>query len=94
MEQVSLSDSVFQPAFYLPHHGVLHQSGPTKKIRVVFNGSSKSTNGTSLNDILHTGAKLQVDLINVLLFFRTFRYVFSTDIEKMYRQILVDPEDW
>lgn len=79
------------PVNYIPHHGVLSHND---KLRVVFNGSSKVFNGTPLNDLLHIGAKLQTDLVDVLLYFRKFKYVFSTDIEKMYRQILVHPDDW
>lgn len=80
--------------FYLPHHGVVRENSLTTKLRVVFNGSSRSSTGVSLNDLLHTGAKLQLDLFDVLIWFRQFRYVFSTDVEKMYRQIKVHPTDW
>jgi len=66
----------------------------TTRLRVAFNGSSPTTSGYSLNDLLHTGAKLQLDLFDVLIWFRLFRYVFSTDIEKMFRQINVHEEDW
>lgn len=81
------------PSYNLPHHGVQHHAGLSSKLRVVFNGSCKTSTGTSLNDVLHSGSKLQIDLIEVLLWFRTFRYVFSTDIEKMYRQVMTDPDD-
>ncbi|XP_011883842.1 PREDICTED: uncharacterized protein LOC105570992 [Vollenhovia emeryi] len=89
-------DSQSEPpiAYYLPHHGVKREGSSTTKLRVVFNGSSRSSTGWSLNDILHTGAKLQVDLLNVLLWFRQFRYVFSSDVEKMYRQIKIHKADW
>jgi len=50
--------------------------------------------GVSLNDILHADPKLQMDLLNVLIWFRQFRYVFSVDMEKMYRQINVHSDDW
>lgn len=82
------------PNFYLPHHGVWRESSTITKLRVVFNGSSHTTSGVSLNDILHAGPKLQMDLLNVLIWFRQFRYVFSVDIEKMYRQIKVHSDDW
>ncbi|XP_029158933.1 uncharacterized protein LOC114931136 [Nylanderia fulva] len=82
------------PNFYLSHHGMWRESSTTTKLRVVFNGSSRTTSGVSLNEILHTGPKLQVDLFNVLIWFRQFRYVFSVDIENMYRQIQVHPDDW
>lgn len=37
---------------------------------------------------------MQVDLFEVLIWFRKFRYVFSADVEKMYRQIKVSQSDW
>lgn len=93
MELVASKNLAVHPSFYLPHHGVCQQYGSSIKLRVVFNGSCKTSNGTSLNDILYSGEKLQNDLVEVLLWFRTFRYVFSTDIEKMYRQVVVDSAD-
>ncbi|XP_011160887.1 uncharacterized protein LOC105196572 [Solenopsis invicta] len=80
--------------YYLPHHGVWKEQSLTTKLRVVFNESSPTTTGYSLNDILHTGLKLQNDLFDVLIWFRLFHYVFSTDVEKMFRQIKVHSEHW
>ncbi|XP_011859350.1 PREDICTED: uncharacterized protein LOC105556848 [Vollenhovia emeryi] len=96
LHMTRVPDSQSEPpiAYYLPHHGVKREGNSTTKLRVVFNGSSRSSTGWSLNDILHTGAKLQVDLLNVLLWFRQFRYVFSSDVEKMYRQIKIHKADW
>ncbi|XP_018358679.1 PREDICTED: uncharacterized protein LOC108758300 [Trachymyrmex cornetzi] len=82
------------PAYYLPHHGVVKETSITTKLRVVFNGSSKTSTGVSLNDLLHVGPKLQNELFDVLIWYRQFRYVFSSDIEKMYRQIKIHPDDW
>ncbi|XP_011879680.1 PREDICTED: uncharacterized protein LOC105568544, partial [Vollenhovia emeryi] len=91
-----VSDQKYDPpqVYYLPHHGVKRETSLTTKLRVVFNGSSRTTSGLSLNDILHTGEKLQTDLFNVLIWMRKFLYVFSTDVEKMYRQIKVHSDDW
>nr|XP_012232430.1 PREDICTED: uncharacterized protein LOC105678032 [Linepithema humile] len=80
--------------FYLPHHGVWKANSSTTKLRVVFNGSNPSASGTSLNELLHSGPKLQTDTINVLLHFRQFQFTFTADIEKMFRQIKVHPSDW
>lgn len=80
--------------FYLPHHGVLKEERITTKLRVVFNGSSQSSTGLALNDVLHSGAKLQVDNPDVLIWLRTHRFVFGTDIVKMFRQIKVHHDDW
>ncbi|XP_039307877.1 uncharacterized protein LOC120358265 [Solenopsis invicta] len=65
-------------SYYLPHHGVWKEQSLTTKLRVVFNGSSPTTTGYSLNDILHTGSKLQNDLFDRILWrdavkgFRTY----------------------
>ncbi|XP_029162606.1 uncharacterized protein LOC114934126 [Nylanderia fulva] len=80
-------------ACYLPHHGVLRPDSTSTKLRVVFNGSSSLPNGDSLNNYLSTGPNLLPSLADILLRWRRHRYVFATDIEKMYRQILVHPDD-
>ncbi|XP_051864315.1 uncharacterized protein LOC127566331 [Drosophila albomicans] len=78
--------------YYLPHHAVLKPDSTTTKLRVVFNASSPTSNGKSLNGILHTGPILQSDLTIQILKWRFFQFVFNADITKMYRQILVDPK--
>ncbi|XP_015122526.1 uncharacterized protein LOC107044958 [Diachasma alloeum] len=82
------------PAYYLLHHGVLREEAITTKLRVVFNGSSPSSSGMSLNDILYSGEKLQNDVMVILTWMRRHRLVFSTDIVKMFRQIRVHQDDW
>ncbi|XP_058987609.1 uncharacterized protein LOC131806839 [Musca domestica] len=79
--------------YYIPHHCVLRPNSSTTKLRVVFDASCKSSSGWSLNDILHSGPRVQGDLFGMLLRFRLPRFVFTTDIEKMYRQVLVDKRD-
>ncbi|XP_063975158.1 uncharacterized protein LOC135161485 [Diachasmimorpha longicaudata] len=82
------------PEFFFPHHGVLRADSETTKLRVVFNGSHSSSSGQSLNDLMHTGAKLQKDISDVLLYSRKHRLIFMTDITKMFRQIRVHEDDW
>ncbi|XP_046614185.1 uncharacterized protein LOC124302277 [Neodiprion virginianus] len=79
--------------FYLPHHGVVRDSSSTIKLRVVFNGSQRTNLGLSLNDNLLVGPKVQTDLADVLLRWRQYPVAFSSDIVKMYRQILVHNDD-
>lgn len=78
---------------YLPHHAVVKESSSTTKLRVVFDASTKTSNGRSLNDVLTTGPALQCELIFVIMNWRFFKYVFIADIEKMYRRIEMHPED-
>ncbi|XP_014229554.2 uncharacterized protein LOC106654274 [Trichogramma pretiosum] len=93
MSELRVANEAACEQFYLPHHGVLKQSGDKSKLRVVFNGSVKVDNGATLNDCLHVGPKLQTEIFDIMLRWRKLRYVFSADIEKMYRQILVDERD-
>ncbi|XP_037818450.1 uncharacterized protein LOC119608194 [Lucilia sericata] len=89
-QMTKVTSSSTNSVYYLPHHAVLKPDSTTTKLRVVFNASSPSSNGYSLNDILYPGPVLQSDLTILMLRWRLFRYVFNADIEKMYRQILVD----
>ncbi|XP_071574714.1 uncharacterized protein [Temnothorax nylanderi] len=79
-------------SFYIPHHPVFKES-TTSPLRVVFNASSPTTNGTSLNDHLMIGPKLQRNLPSIIMRWRKHRLVFIADIAKMFRQILVHPAD-
>lgn len=79
--------------YFLAHHAVLKSLSLTTKLRVVFDASAKSSKGISLNDHLLVGPTIQDKLFVHLLRFRTYVYVLTADIEKMYRQILVHPDD-
>lgn len=78
---------------YIPHRAVLREDSLTTKLRVVFNASHRTSSGYSLNDILHTGPKLQLDISRILLEWRLHKFVLVADIEKMFRQIFVHPQD-
>ena len=80
--KVNLSD-----CYYLPHHAVIKETRNTTKLRVVFDGSCKTTSGKSLNDILLNGPVIQDELFAILIRFRFYRIAFVSDIEKMYRMI-------
>ncbi|XP_054717598.1 uncharacterized protein LOC129226994 [Uloborus diversus] len=79
--------------FYLPHHAVMKSSQSSSKFRVVFDASAKSSSGASLNDKLMVGPTLQDDIATLLLRFRKHRIAMTSDIVKMYRQILIQPDD-
>lgn len=85
--------SIISPNYFIPHHCVLKPESSTTKLRVVFDASAKTSSGHSLNDLMYTGPTIQSELFSILLRFRMPRFVFTTDIEKMYRQVLVAPED-
>ena len=74
--------------YHIPHHAV------TRKFRVVFDASCKTTKNLSLNDVQLTGPRLQEDLWNLLIRFRNHRYGLITDIRQMYRCVGISPEQW
>lgn len=78
---------------YLPHHPVIRENNLTTRDRVVFNASSPTSNGVSINDLLLTGPKLQKEIPSIVLRWRNYQYVMTADICKMFRQILIDPKD-
>ncbi|GFS62412.1 integrase catalytic domain-containing protein [Trichonephila clavipes] len=95
-EYLSLYEKFLQDgsgvAFYMPHHGVYHPEKSTTKLRTVFNASSPSKSGKSLNSIQFNGGLVQEDLFSIMVCFRKHKYAFTTDIEKMFRMIKIHPE--
>ncbi|GFU98135.1 integrase catalytic domain-containing protein [Trichonephila clavipes] len=79
-------------AYYATHHGIYRPEKSTTKLRVVFNCSSLTDNGISLNDIQYNGGVIQEDLYAQMLRFRTYTYAFTADIKMMYRTILINPK--
>ena len=82
---------VSERTWYLPHHPVFNKNKP-EKFRIVFDAAAEY-NGNSLNKALLTGPDLLNSLVGVLLQFRNYRVAFSADIEAMYHQVQVTPDD-
>ena len=82
-----MDDSPVGRAWYIPHHGVYHQSKP-RKIRAVFDCSAQFA-GKSLNQELLTGPDLINPIAGVLTRFRQDEVAFMADIESMYYQVRV-----
>ena len=76
---------------YLPHHPVVHPHKPGK-VRRVLNGAAKFQ-GQSLNNALLTGPDLLQSLIHILFRSRQYPHAVSADIEGMFLQVGVNPED-
>lgn len=78
---------------YLPHHPVFKESSSTTKVRVVFDGSSKSSTNFSLNEALLTGPNIQDELLDLMIPFRKHPIALVADVAKMHRQIRVHEDD-
>lgn len=89
MEEVPEDEIKTGKIYYLPHHAVIKESSTSTKLRVVFDASSKTSTGISLNDRLLVGPTIQDDLFTTVVRFRTHKFVFTADIAKMYRQIRI-----
>ncbi|XP_044013974.1 uncharacterized protein LOC122856356 [Aphidius gifuensis] len=93
LRETRITEQLQENGFYLPHHAVIKEESQTTKVRVVFDGSAKGSKGHSLNELLHVGSTIQTDIFSLLLRFRLHQYVLTGDIEKMYRQFLIRPQD-
>ncbi|XP_075990332.1 uncharacterized protein LOC142985983 [Anticarsia gemmatalis] len=93
MEAVPVEEINTKRAVYLPHHAVVRSDKESTKVRVVYDASCKGTNGISLNDELLVGPLIQDDLRSILMRWRMHAICFATDIEKMYRMVLLTKKD-
>ncbi|XP_038107025.1 uncharacterized protein LOC119766508 [Culex quinquefasciatus] len=78
---------------YLPHHPVVREASTTTKVRVVFDASCKTSSGVSLNEVLLCGPVIQQDLRSIIYRCRVKQIMLVADVEKMFRQIGICPED-
>ena len=90
-EVVNPVDLSNNDCWYLPHHCVLHPHKPDK-FRVVFDCAARHRN-SSLNEQLLPGPDLLQSLVGVLLRFRQDDIALVSDIQSMFHQVLVKPED-
>ena len=75
--------------WYLPHHPVIN---PNKdKPRIVFDCAARQ-GVTSLNSQVCSGPDLNNSLVGVLLRFRRHLVAFMGDVEAMFHQVKVDPD--
>ena len=77
--------------WYLPHHPVLNPRKP-EKVRAVFDAASTFA-GTSLNNELLQGPGLTNNLVGILIRFRQDPIALIADIEAMFHQVRVTPDD-
>ncbi|GBN75297.1 hypothetical protein AVEN_219110-1 [Araneus ventricosus] len=78
-------------SYYIPHLGVFRPESKTSPLRVVFNASTLTIAGNSLNSIQYNGGVIEDDLFAIMVRFRKHAFAFTADIKKMYRMILVHP---
>ena len=77
--------------WYLPHHSVVHPQKPDE-VQVVFDCAA-SYRGTSLNAQVLQGPDLTNKMVGVFLRFREEPAALMADVEAMYHQLKVHPDD-
>ena len=77
-------------SYYLPHHCVFKEDSTTTKLRVVFDGPAKTTNGMSINDAMMVVPVVQDDLYSIIMRFRFYPIALSADIAKTKIEIFID----
>ena len=87
----SLRDRNHGKVWYLPNHSVVHSQKPDK-VRVVVDCAA-SYRGTSLNANVLQGPDLTNKVVGLLLRFREDPVALMADVEAMYHQLKVHPDD-
>ena len=73
MRKVPMTD---EEQWFLSHFAVVNNQKTSTKVRIVFDAAAK-LEGKSLNDAIHSGPKLQRELVDVLTRFRRARVALS-----------------
>ncbi|XP_063710184.1 uncharacterized protein LOC134838697 [Symsagittifera roscoffensis] len=84
-------DEIPSRGWILPEHGIINPNKPGN-FRLVSNAKS-NFKGICLNDMLLTGPDFLCNLLGVITRFRKRKHPITPDIEGMYMQVSVNPED-
>ena len=91
LDEEELGETKDETQWYVPHHPVINPHKP-EKVRRVCNAAAKFR-GTSLNDMLLTGPDLLQNLVGIIFRFREHPIALTADIEAMFLQVKVPPQD-
>ena len=78
--------------YYLPWRFVFKEGSTSTPVRCVFDASSRTGSGKSLNDCLAKGQNKLEKILSLLLNFRAGKLAFSCDIKMAYNQLKLDLE--
>ena len=78
--------------YMIPWRTVSKANSLSTPVRMVFDASSATPDGLSLNQTLAKGQNTLNNLFNILLRFRLKKYGFSADVSMAYNQVELDPE--
>ena len=91
-QQLRLKENPVQN--FIPWSSVWKENSLSTPCRIVFNASLPTETQSSLNDILAKGTNNMNVLVEIFLRWRSHKYAFHTDIQKMYNSVKLQEEDW
>lgn len=93
VEKIEVDPKDFKNYVWIPHRPVFKtDEQSTTKMRPVFNCSLKTKGGPSLNEASYAGINLMKDMLELLMLFRTNKYVYLADIRKAFLMIKLKSE--
>ncbi len=81
-----------KPGYWIPWRAVHSSSSISTPTRLVFDASSRTRTGYSLNDILAKGDSKVADLLHLLIQFRKGKAALTSDIKMAYNTVKIKPE--
>ena len=82
------------PVCYMPHRPVVKKLAESMKVRIVFDASSTTSSGFTLNDILAKGINSLNSMLEIMIRFRCFVVGMHTDVKMMYNVVKLKPNHW
>jgi hypothetical protein len=80
--------------FYMVWFTVVKMARESTKVRIVYNCAQKfGKDKISINDLMHTGPKLQNEIVDILLAWREHEYAVGADISKMFLRFRLAAKD-
>ena len=79
---------------YIPWRAVWKENSLSTPCRVVFDASSNTGSGFSLNDILVKGRNNMNKLVEIFIRWTTHAAALHTDVQKLYDRVKLQEEDW
>ena len=80
--------------YFIPWIVAWNQNSLSTPVRPVFNASSPTASGYSLNDLLAKGSNNMNKLIQIFVWWLTYASVFVTDVQKMYNTVKLAEKHW
>ena len=80
--------------YFLPWRAVWNTNSISTPCRPVFDGSSATKTGFSLNDVLANGKNTMNKLLEVMIRWLIRRCAYHADLQNMYNRVFLEPEDW